>query len=365
MAFDPEKLARENIRRLIPYSSARHEFAGDAEVYLDANENAFGSPSSSRLNRYPDPMQLKVKAKIAAIKNVRPDQIFIGNGSDEAIDLLPRIFCEPGRDEIIICPPTYGMYKVAADINNARINEIPLTQDFQLDAPLIKQGISQTTKLIFICSPNNPTGNCMNRDDILNITQSFHGIVVVDEAYIDFSSGDSFSDEIDNYPNLVVLQTMSKAWGLAGARVGMAFANDKIITLFNRAKPPYNISQLAQDAVLDALQYEEKVKDWKIQILAERRGLEVSLAEMEFVQTIYPSDANFLLVRVSDAETVYHTLLKHKIVVRSRSNVRLCEGCLRITVGTPEENKRLVNALKIFGESIVSNGRSNEKSSVY
>ncbi len=243
--FDPERLVRENIRRLKPYSSARDEFTGSAEVYLDANENAFGSPIDQQINRYPDPLQTAVKEKIAASKGIKSEQIFLGNGSDEAIDLLFRIFCEPGRDTCIICPPTYGMYKVAADINDVAVKEIPLTADFQLDVPGTEKNIVLSTKLIFICSPNNPTGNSMQREDILKLADRFSGLVVVDEAYIDFSSESSLINEIGDHPNLVVLQTFSKAWGLAAARVGMAVAVESIIKLFNRTKPPYNVSSLA------------------------------------------------------------------------------------------------------------------------
>ncbi|MEJ7848201.1 MAG: histidinol-phosphate transaminase [Pyrinomonadaceae bacterium] len=351
MVFNPEHIARENILSLTAYSSARQEFAEDAEIYLDANENAFGSPVETQLNRYPDPLQSKVKEKIAALKGVDQDQIFLGNGSDEAIDLLFRIFCEPRRDEVIICPPTYGMYKVSADINDIAIKEIPLTQNFQLDVPRILESITERTKLIFICSPNNPTGNALNRGEILRITADFHGIVIVDEAYIDFSSVRSIIDEIENFSNLVVLHTFSKAWGLAGARVGMAFAGEEIIELFNRVKPPYNISQLSQNTALAALDNEAKVKNWVEEIVEQRRRLADAVSELEFVLTVFPSDANFLLVKVTDAAAVYKFLLEKKIVVRDRSNIRLCGCCLRITVGTPEENSRLLAVLKTFGKN--------------
>ena len=341
-------MPRENIRRFISYSSARHEFAGDAEIYLDANENAFGSPIETQLNRYPDPLQIALKEKIAALKGVNPSQIFLGNGSDEGIDLLFRIFCESGSDEVIICPPTYGMYKVAADIGGVSINEIPLKSDFQLDVPRILEGVKSQTKLIFICSPNNPTGNAVNRDDILHIAANFQGIVVVDEAYIDFSSERSMIAEIGNYPNLAVLQTFSKAWGLAGARVGMAFADRAVTALFNRVKSPYNISQLSQSAVFAALDNETLVKKWIDEIIEERKSLAKAFSGLEFVHTVYPSDANFLLIKVADASAVYEFLLEKKIVVRDRSNVRLCDGCLRITIGTPEENERLLEALINF-----------------
>lgn len=346
MTFDPESLARENIRRLKPYSSARDEFTGEAEVYLDANENAFGSPIATPLNRYPDPLQKALKAKIARSKGVNVSNIFLGNGSDEAIDLLFRIFCEPRRDICIVCPPTYGMYKVAADISDVAANEIRLTANFQLDVPGIQKAFDTTTKILFICSPNNPTGNSMRREDILEIAGSFSGIVVVDEAYIDFSYARSLTQEIAHYPNLVVLQTFSKAWGMAAARVGMAFADERIITLFNRTKPPYNVSSLAQNAVLEALKNETQVKAWIGLITEQRVILSDALKRLEIVEKIYPSDANFLLVKVADAAATYQFLLAEKIVVRDRSNVTMCEGCLRITVGTPDENARLIAALK-------------------
>lgn len=348
MTFDPETLARENIRRLKSYSSARDEFSGTAEVFLDANENAFGSPIKQQINRYPDPLQTVLKEKIAESKGVNPSQIFLGNGSDEAIDLLFRIFCEPGRDACIICPPTYGMYKVAADINNIETREILLTVDFQLDVLRIQEQVRQSTKLIFICSPNNPTGNAMGRDDILEIANIFGGIVVVDEAYIHFSSERSLIDEIENHPNLIVLQTFSKAWGLAGARVGIAFANEKIIKLFNRTKPPYNLSSLAQEAAIAAMDNEDQINEWVRQIVEQRTILSVSLKALNFVEKVYRSEANFVLVELADAAVAYRFLIDEKIVVRDRSNIILCEGCLRITVGTPDENARLLDTLRKF-----------------
>lgn len=361
MRFDPETLARENIRRLKPYSSARDEFSGAAEVYLDANENAFGSPIEQQVNRYPDPLQMAVKEKIAASKGVKPEQIFLGNGSDEAIDLLFRIFCKPDRDACVICPPTYGMYKVAADINDVSVTEIPLTEDFQLNVPNIRNENGGSTKLVFICSPNNPTGNSIRRDDILEIAEGFNGIVVVDEAYIHFSPERSLIDEIGNHPNLVILQTFSKAWGLAGARVGIAFAFEKIVDLFNRTKPPYNVSRLAQDAVLGALKNEAPVNNWIGQLIEQRTILSKSLQELTCVEKVYPSDANFVLMKVIDALGTYRFLLEEKIVVRDRSNVTLCEGCLRITIGTPEENERLISAIRKFEQYPNSVRTSMEK----
>lgn len=346
--FDLNNLVRPNIRTLKPYSSARHEFGGAAEVYLDANENAFGSPIDVQLNRYPDPHQTEVKRRLATIKGLSPEQIFIGNGSDEAIDLLYRIFCEPGQDTCIVCPPTYGMYQVSADVNDISVKEAPLTRDFQLDIPAIKAAFDERTKLLFVCSPNNPTGNAMRREDILGLARSFGGIVVVDEAYIDFSSQPSLVAEIAAYANLVILQTFSKAWGMAAARVGLAYASEEIINLFNRVKPPYNVSQLSQTAILQAMQNQEQVDSWTKEALMQREKLFHMLPELDLVENVYPTDSNFLLVKVSDANTIYNHLVDQKIVVRNRSNVILCEGCLRITVGTPDENNRLIEALKVY-----------------
>lgn len=345
MTFDLQSLVRKNIRDLKPYSSARSEFEGSAEVFLDANENSFGSPAGLGLNRYPDPLQRELKAKIAAMKGVLPTQVFVGNGSDEAIDLLFRIFCEPGRDEVITCPPTYGMYRVSADINDVKVKEIRLTDKFQLDVPAILSGISETTKLIFVCSPNNPTGNLMSRESIVALTRQYKGIVVVDEAYIDFADEPSMIDELANLPNLVLLQTFSKAWGMAGVRVGLALAGPEIIDLMNRVKPPYNVSGLAQRAVVEAIDRESAINKWVKATKVERTLLEEKLAALNFVQRVSRSDANFLLVKVDNANAIYRHLIKEKIVVRNRNNIELCEGCLRITVGTSEENAQLFDAL--------------------
>lgn len=345
MTFDLERFIRKNIRDLKPYSSARSEFAGTAEVFLDANENAFGSPAGGGYNRYPDPLQTELKRRIAPITGVDSSQIFVGNGSDEAIDLLFRIFCEPRRDEAIICPPTYGMYRVSADINDVAVREIRLTDDFQLDVPAVVSAVRDETKLIFICSPNNPTGNLMSRASIVEIAAKFSAIVVVDEAYIDFASEPSLTAELEHLPNLVVLQTFSKAWGMAGLRVGLAFASAEIIGLMNCVKPPYNVSGIAQRAVIDALDEQEKITNWVASTLEQRSALSKSLAGLEFVEKVYPSDANFILVKVISAGAVYSHLVEEKIVVRNRNNVELCVGSLRITVGTPEENRQLLAAL--------------------
>ncbi|MEP6904126.1 MAG: histidinol-phosphate transaminase [Actinomycetota bacterium] len=353
MSFNLQNLIRENIKRLTPYSSARKEFSGAARIFLDANENSFGSPLPVNYNRYPDPQQSKIKEKVAAIKNIKPSEIFIGNGSDEAIDLLFRIFCRPAEDNVLICPPTYGMYQVSADINDVLIKRANLTMDFQLDFQAIEKAIDANTKLLFICSPNNPTGNSFGREGILKLAKKFGGIIVIDEAYIHFSKQQSLLAEINDFPNLVVLQTFSKAWGLAGLRVGLAFANEEIVKLFNKVKPPYNISQIAQEAILDALENREKVKKTIAEIIFERQKLSKKLREFSFVKQIYPSDANFILVKTTDAEKIYAFLLDEKIVVRNRNSVELCEGCLRITVGAPGENKILLNSLKNYEKSFI------------
>ncbi|MEP7213298.1 MAG: histidinol-phosphate transaminase [Acidobacteriota bacterium] len=349
--FDPETLARDNIRRLRPYTSARSEFTGTAEIYIDANENPFGSPGDVSLNRYPDPLQRALKEKIAAKNGVKSEQIFVGNGSDEAIDLLFRIFCEPGRDKAVICTPTYGMYQVAADINDVRTIDVPLTAEFQLDAAAVVEA-SSAAKLVFICSPNNPTGNAVDRDEILRIAERFNGIVVVDEAYIDFSAAASLVEQLEGYPNLVVLQTFSKAWGMAGARVGLAFGNEKIIELFNRVKPPYNVNELSQKAAISALDGGAKVSKWIEQIIEQRASLRDRLAPMRITEKVYPSDSNFLLVKFSAADEIYEYLLGKGIVVRNRSRVPGCEGCLRLTVGTLEENEKLIAALTEFEQAV-------------
>lgn len=350
--FNLENLVRENIKRLVPYSSARKEFAGDARIFLDANENSFGSPLEKNYNRYPDPLQLKIKEKIAEINSVNPTQIFIGNGSDEAIDLLFRIFCEPKKDNVVTCPPTYGMYEVSAEINDVEIRRANLTEDFRLDFPAIENALDENTKLLFICSPNNPTGNDFNRNEILSLAKNFGGIIVVDEAYIHFSRENSLTDEIENYKNLVVLQTFSKAWGLAGLRVGLAFANEDVVALFNKVKPPYNISEIAQEAILNALEKRGEVEETIREIISEREKLVENLSTISIVKKIYPTDANFVLVKVTEVNSIYKFLLGEKIVVRNRSNVELCEDCLRITIGTPEENESLLEALRSFAREI-------------
>jgi histidinol-phosphate aminotransferase len=348
MVFDLDKITRENIRRLKPYSSARSEFAGEASVFLDANENAFGSPIAEDFSRYPDPLQRAIKAKLAVMKSVEPEQIFLGNGSDEVIDLLFRIFCRPGIDNVIILPPTYGMYEVSATINDVLVKRVALTEEFDLDIPSIKNAIDEKTKQLFVCSPNNPTGNALDRDQVISLAKIFDGILVVDEAYIDFSSRPSLMSEIDNIPNLVVLQTFSKAWGLAGLRVGMAYARSNIIALLNKVKPPYNVNAASQRAVLAALENKAVVERNIAAILDERVRLVESLKKRASTRMVFPSDANFVLVKTTDANAAYRFLLDDGIVVRNRSSVELCEGCLRITVGTPVENAALIDSLRRF-----------------
>lgn len=348
MTFELERLVRNNIRTLKPYSSARSEFEGSAEIFLDANENSFGSPAGDGYNRYPDPLQKELKAQIAKIKKLDTSHIFVGNGSDEAIDLLFRIFCEPGNDEVITCPPTYGMYRVSADINNVLVREVPLTTQFGLDIEGIKSAMTKRSKLLFICSPNNPTGNSMEREAVIELAGVFDGIVVVDEAYIDFARQPSLSTELEHLPNIVVLQTFSKAWGMAGLRVGLAFASADIVELMNRVKPPYNVSGIAQTAIIDAMRESDSVDRWVGEIVGQRKRLARELATFRFVEEVYPSDANFLLVRVMNARSVYRHLVGENIVVRDRSTVLLCDDCLRITVGTPSENDRLMEALSLF-----------------
>jgi len=348
MNFDINQIIRTNIKNLKPYSSARDEFKGEASVYLDANENAFGSPHPQAFHRYPDPMQYAVKMRLSEIKGVPARNIFLGNGSDEAIDVLFRSFCEPGIDNVIIVPPTYGMYEVSANINNIALKKVPLTAAYQLNLEGIAEAIDKNTKLIFICSPNNPTGNSINREDIETILTNFSGIVIIDEAYINYSRQKTFIQELTEYANLVILQTLSKAWGLAGLRVGMAFASEEIIEVFNRVKPPYNINEASQTLALEALQNTEQVNEWIKQTLIERDNLVVNVKKFDFVLDIYPSDANFILVKTTDANSIYKFLVEKGIIVRNRTNVELCEGCLRITVGTPTENEILINTLKSF-----------------
>lgn len=344
--MDIKNLQRENIKTLRPYSTARDEYKGQASVFLDANENSYGSPLPENFNRYPDPLQLDLKDALSKIKGVPIENTFLGNGSDEAIDLLFRAFCNPGKDNVIILPPTYGMYEVSANINDVEIRKVNLLPNFQLDLEGIAEAIDANTKLIFICSPNNPTGNSIIRTDIETILANFNGLVVIDEAYINFAKQRTFIQELTEYPHLVVLQTFSKAWGLAGLRLGMAFASSIIIDILNKVKAPYNISQSTQDLALAALQNIGQVNDWIKTTVAEREHLAKLLLDLPMVKKVYPSDANFILAEVTDANGTYDALVDRGIIVRNRAKVTLCEGCLRITVGTPSENEILISALK-------------------
>jgi histidinol-phosphate aminotransferase len=340
MKINVDKLVRKNIRELTPYSSARDEFEGSDGVFLDANENPFGT-----INRYPDPYQKALKVEISKLKDVPVENIFPGNGSDEIIDLAYRIFCEPGKDKACIFTPTYGMYKVSADINNVGLIEIPLKEDFQIPVDaFLEMSVKQNIKLVFICTPNNPTGNAIKKADIEKLAQEFKGIVVIDEAYIDFCGSGSNLPLIKKYNNVLVMQTFSKAWGMAGARVGMAFAGYEILNYFNRVKPPYNVSTLNQQAMLEKLKNNNAYQQEVSLILSEKKKLISELGGMKIVEKIFPSDANFLLARFKDAKTIYRKLVKEGIIVRDRTSA--VESCLRITIGTPDENQKLIETLK-------------------
>jgi len=343
--FSIDQLVRKNIASLIPYSSAREEYAGDDGIFLDANEN----PYNSSVNRYPDPLQVTVKNRISRLKNINPERIFLGNGSDEPIDLLIRAFCEPGGiDNILSIKPTYGMYKVCADINNVEFREVLLREGYQIDLKGIEQKTDAQSKLLFLCSPNNPTSNSMHKDDIIYLLETFHGLVVLDEAYIDFSVQPSLLHEVENYPNLVVLQTFSKAWGMAGIRLGIAFASREIVRVLNKIKYPYNINILTQKFILERLEKENEKKLWVEKILEEREKLRLKLKALDIVDNILPSDANFLMVKFDESRKVFNYLTGKKIIIRDRSHVQLCEGYLRITIGTEDENELLVEALREF-----------------
>lgn len=355
MKFELNNILRENIKKLVPYSSARSDYKGEEGIFLDANENsicpvAFSEEMKSiSLNRYPDPLQINLKKKIAEINNISFENIFLGNGSDEGIDILFRSFCEPGKDNVIVCPPTYGMYEVSANINSVEVRKVPLVAEtFQLDTGSILKTITADTKLIFICCPNNPTGNGVKWLAIKEILEKFKGIVVIDEAYIDFASYKSLIPELLNYPNMVILQTFSKAWGLAGARVGMAFANEQIINVFNKIKPPYNINSVSQTIVLDALHNFERVSLSIKEIISERNKMSEAIAKLPYILKVYPSEANFLLVKTTNANNLYDHLLKSKVIVRKRNTITLCEDCLRITIGAKKENEFLLNSLKNY-----------------
>ncbi|WP_221392326.1 histidinol-phosphate transaminase [Dyadobacter sp. NIV53] len=353
-SFDLNKVLRPHILNLSPYSSARDEYTGHVGIFLDANENPYGSVTEENYNRYPDPHQNDIKRKLAPIKNINIERIFLGNGSDEPIDLLVRATCTPGKDRVLIMPPTYGMYEVSASIHDVLIDKVSLTADYQIDVEAVISAITPETKIIWICSPNNPSGNVMKEKDIETILENFSGLVVVDEAYVDFTDSESWLHRLDSYPNLVVLQTFSKAWGLAGLRAGMCFTSKELVYILNKIKAPYNISQPAQQALLIGLDSVAKMTEMVQDILKERSSLCTMLENLSLVNKVFPSDANFLLVKFDDAKAIMDYLLKETIIVRDRSRVHLCEGCLRITVGTKEENEALIESLKKYQQTIVT-----------
>lgn len=349
--FDITTLLRNNIKNIQPYSSARDEYTGKEGVFLDANENPFGSVSGGHYNRYPDPLQREVKAALAQLKRVEESQIFLGNGSDEPIDLLYRAFCNPDKDNVIINPPTYGMYQVSADINDVEVRKVNLTEDFQLQVSEILKAVDGNTKMIFICSPNNPSGNLMRNEDIEQLLRSFNGIVVVDEAYIDFADTYSFSTRLNEFPNLFVLQTFSKAWGMAALRLGMGYANAEIIKILNKIKYPYNINLATQELALKALQNVIQKEKYVADILEQRSLLIEELSKISKILKIYPSDSNQVLIKVKGAGDIYKKLIGQLVIVRDRSKVTLCDDCLRISVGTNVENEAFLRALKTVLEA--------------
>lgn len=343
-----DQLIRPNIKSLKPYSSAREDYTGGEAVFLDANENPFNAP----YNRYPDPYQRKLKLRIAEIKEISPDHIFLGNGSDEAIDLAFRAFCEPGIDNVVSIDPTYGMYQVCADINNIETRKVKLINDFELDVEGLLSVVDENTKLIFVCSPNNPTGNSFCKDDILKLIEGFDGIIVLDEAYIDFVPEKSFLPLLSQYPNLIILQTFSKAWGMAGMRLGMAFASPSIVQVYNHIKYPYNVNMLTQERALELLESEQDKDNWVGVLLKEKDEMIIRLNEYLFVDKIYPSDANYLLVKTKNPKDIYNFLIDEGVVVRDRSTVALCEGCLRLTIGSEHGNLALYKGLDKYQKSL-------------
>lgn len=343
-----EALVRPHILGLTPYSSARDEYSGKDGIFLDANENAFGSVIDEPYNRYPDPYQHQVKLKISRLKKIDPEQIFLGNGSDEPIDLLVRMFCAPGRDNIIVMPPTYDMYSVCAAIQEVEVRSIPLGDNYEMDVEKVLKAADANTKIIFICSPNNPTGNSFQSKSVERILSEFEGITVIDEAYIDFSAGKGYLHHLNHHDNLVILQTLSKAWGLAGLRLGMAFGTKRIIQILNKIKFPYNLSEATQKLALKALNFENRKTEMVKAILDQRSYLERELGQLPYVEKIFPSDANFLLVKFREASRVFQYLLERNIIVRNRSKLVLCENALRITTGTSEENAALISQLKNY-----------------
>lgn len=343
--FNLEQLVRPNIWSLAPYSSARDEYSGkEAHVFLDANENPYNAP----YDRYPDPLQRELKARLSKIKGVPTDMIFLGNGSDEAIDLVYRIFCEPGRDNVVSITPTYGMYQVCADINNVEFRQVLLNEHFQFEASRLLAACDAHTKVIWLCSPNNPTGNSLQRDEIIKVIEQFEGIVVVDEAYIDFAQQLSLRQELVTHPNLIILQTMSKAWASAAIRLGMAFASKEIISIYNKVKYPYNVNLLTQQQAMEMLSDPYEIDKWVKMLLQERSRLMQAFAELPVCQQIFPTDANFFLARVMDAQKIYDYLVERGIIVRNRSRIQLCQNCLRITIGNRSENNELIAALRQY-----------------
>ena len=340
-----EQLVRPNIWSLAPYSSARDEYSGkEAHVFLDANENPYNAP----YNRYPDPLQREVKQLLERVKGVPAENIFLGNGSDEAIDLPYRIFCEPGRDNVVSIAPTYGMYQVCADINNIECRQVLLDESFTLNADKLLAACDAHTKIIWLCSPNNPTGNSLDRDEIMKVVEGFDGIVIVDEAYIDFARQMSLRQELPTHPNLIILQTMSKAWGSAAIRLGMAFASKEIIAIYNKVKYPYNVNQLTQQQAIAMLKDPFEIDKCVKILLQERSRLMQAFMELPICEHIYPTDANFFLTRVTDATKIYNYLVDKGIIVRNRSRIQLCQNCLRITIGTRSENNELLSALRQY-----------------
>ena len=340
-----EELTRANIWSLAPYSSARNEYAGrEARVFLDANENPYNQP----FNRYPDPLQLELKAAISKVKGVPAANIFLGNGSDEAIDLPYRCFCEPGVDNVVAIEPTYGMYKVCADINAVEYRPVLLDENYQITAEQLLAATDAHTKIIWICTPNNPTGNCLKREEVIKVIEGFEGLVIVDEAYSDFSSQKTLRSELSKYPNLIVLNTMSKAWGCAAIRLGMAFASKEIIHIFNKVKYPYNVNLLTQQQALEALKDPYEVDNWVKVLLQERSRMMDAFEILPICEKVYPTDANFFLAKMTDATAIYNYLVDQGIIVRNRHRVQLCQNCLRITIGTKTENSELIAALRQY-----------------
>ena len=340
-----QELTRKNIWDLAPYSSARNEYAGrEARVFLDANENPYNQP----FNRYPDPLQLELKAALSKVKGVPAENIFLGNGSDEAIDLPYRCFCNPGVDNVVAIEPTYGMYKVCADINDTEYRTVLLDEQYQTTAEKLLAATDEHTKIIWLCTPNNPTGNCLNRDEVIKVIEGFEGLVIVDEAYSDFSTQKPLRTELAKYPNLIVLNTMSKAWGCAAIRLGMAFASEEIITIFNKVKYPYNVNQLTQQQALEALKDPFEVDNWVKILLQERTRMMDAFEMLPICHKVYPTDANFFLAKMTDATKIYNYLVDKGIIVRNRNRVQLCQNCLRITIGTKTENSELIAALRQY-----------------